>query len=115
MRGKNPEWRKEFAYVYFFEREAPPTPTILGLRTEQYSYIQAHGVWDRFELYDIVKDPDQKNNLLGNVVSGMRYGRFERFIPDPAIKRIHDDLQSRLETELKRLGGRFDPDWSTRG
>ena len=66
---------------------------------------------DRFELYDIVKDPDQRRNLLGNVVSGMRYGRFERFIAGPAVKRLHDDLQARLIAEIKRLGGHFDPEW----
>jgi N-acetylglucosamine-6-sulfatase len=113
LRGVKSDWRKEFAYVYHWEREAPQTPTILGLRTERYSYMQYHGVWDRFELYDIVKDPAQRHNLLGDVKSGMRYGRFERFIADASLRRLHDDLQSRLAAELKRLGGRFDPEWGS--
>ena len=112
LQGQTPEWRKEFAYVYFWEREAPQTPTILGLRTEQYSYMQYHGVWDRWELYDIVKDPDQRNNLLKDAMNGMRYGRLDRFIADPGIRKIHDELQKRLEAEIKRLGGRFDPHWA---
>lgn len=111
LSGRPAPWRTEFAYVYFWEREAPQTPTILGLRTEKYSYMQYHGVWDRFELYDLEQDPHQQRNLLGRVVSGMRYGRFERFIDDPALKKLHDELQSRLIEELRRLGGRFDPSW----
>lgn len=113
LRGQSPaDWRQHFPYVYFWEREAPQTPTILGLRTRQYSYMTYHGVWDRFELYDMNKDPDQRNNLLGDVVSGMNYGRFERFIPSPEVRRLHDSLQSTLTGELARLGGRFDPSWA---
>jgi N-acetylglucosamine-6-sulfatase len=111
LQGRAPEWRKDFVYVYFWEREAPQTPTILGLRTEQYSYMQYHGVWDRWELYDIVKDPDQRHNLIGSAMNGMRYGKLDRFIQDPAIRKTHEELQKRLEAELKRLGGRFDPQW----
>ena len=111
IKGESVDWRQEFAYIYMWEREAPMTPTILGLRTGQYSYMQYHGVWDRFELYDIVKDPGQKVNLLGKVHSGLRYGRFESNIGDPALKSLHDGLQQRLQAELKRLGGRFDPQW----
>jgi N-acetylglucosamine-6-sulfatase len=112
MQGSNSGWRKEFVYAYFWEREAPQTPTIFGLRTDQYSYMTYHGVWDTWELYDIVRDPLERHNLLGETVSGMRYGRFERFIADPATKKLQGDLQARLEAELKRLGGRFDPHWA---
>ena len=69
IRGDTGEWRKDFVYVYFWEREAPQTPTILGLRTERFSYMEYHGVWDRQELYDIQKDPKQQHNLLAGVVS----------------------------------------------
>lgn len=113
LKGEKAEWREEFVYIYLWEREAPMTPTILGLRTDQYSYMQYHGIWDRFELYDIVKDPGQKVNLLGKISSGLRYGRFESYIRDPELKRLHDDLQKRLQNELRRLGGRFDPQWGT--
>jgi N-acetylglucosamine-6-sulfatase len=106
------EWRKEFTYIYFWEREAPQTPTILGLRTEKYSYMQYHGVWDTWELYDIEKDPDQKNNLLAGTVTGMDYGRFDRFIPNPEVRELHADLQKRLFAEVQRLGGRIDPHWA---
>ncbi len=110
LRGETPAgWREDFVYVYLWEREGPMTPTILGLRTGKYSYMQYHGVWDLWELYDIRKDPGQRNNLLGKTVSGMRYGKFERFISDPAVKKLHDELQTRLVAEIGRLGGRFDP------
>ena len=40
---------------------------MLGLRTDKYSYMRYHGIWDCNELYDMDNDPDQMNNLLGDV------------------------------------------------
>ena len=59
------------------------TLAILGLRTDQYSYMQYPGIWDRWELYDVVKDPDQRKNLLGSTLNGMKYGRLDRFVTAP--------------------------------
>jgi len=70
------DWRKAFIYEYFCDPKAVQTPTIIGLRTEQYSYMTYDGVWDTYELYDIKVDPDQKNNLLGHIDFGQRYGTF---------------------------------------
>jgi N-acetylglucosamine-6-sulfatase len=112
LRGETPDWRKDFVYVYFWEREAPMTPTIMGLRTEKHSYMQSYGVWDRWELYDIVQDPDQRHNLLGEALNGMEYGRLERFVREPGLKKVQSELQARLVAEVQRLGGRVDPEWS---
>ena len=57
-------WNNEFAYEYFWEYDFPQTPTTFAVRTDQYKLIQYHGVWDREELYDIVKDPKEMNNLV---------------------------------------------------
>jgi N-acetylglucosamine-6-sulfatase len=61
------EWRTQFVYEYYWERDFPQTPTVLGLRTDRHSFMQYHGVWDLDELYDVQKDPDQMNNLMGDV------------------------------------------------
>jgi len=73
---------------------------------------QYQGVWDLEELYDIRKDPQQRNNLLGDVSNGMNYGRLDRFIADPELKRLRADLQSRMLAEIARLGGRYEPNWN---
>lgn len=112
MAGKPASWRNEFVYFYTWEWEAPQTPTIFALRTEQYSFIKTRGVWDRYEIYDILKDPRQKNNLLAKVYNGYRYGVMGRHIADPTLKKLYDDLNGRLAAEMKRLGLRDVPSFS---
>jgi N-acetylglucosamine-6-sulfatase len=56
-------WNNEFVYEYFWEYDFPQTPTTLALRTDRYKLIQYHGVWDREELYDVINDPAEMNNL----------------------------------------------------
>jgi N-acetylglucosamine-6-sulfatase len=75
LRGDEKNWRTEFVYEYFWERDYPQTPSVIGLRTDEFSFMQYHGVWDLDELYDIRKDPDQMNNLLANVRTTTEGGR----------------------------------------
>jgi arylsulfatase A-like enzyme len=56
-------WNNEFAYEYFWEYDFPQTPTTFAVRTDRYKLIQYHGVWDREELYDVIADPTEMNNL----------------------------------------------------
>ena len=42
------------------------TPTMFGMRTDQYKYIRYQGIWDRNELYDLVNDPHEMYNLIGD-------------------------------------------------
>jgi N-acetylglucosamine-6-sulfatase len=111
--GENVEWRQDFLYEYFVDPAAVQTPTIFGLRTKQYSYMTYHGVWDNYELYDIVEDPQQANNLLGEVVYGQAYGPFiqhaSRQLPDlaPTLKK----LDRRLSEILDESQGQRRPTW----
>lgn len=57
-------WRDSLTYEYYWEYNYPHTPTVFALRTERYKYIQYHGVWDTEELYDLVQDPREQNNLI---------------------------------------------------
>ncbi|WP_342755350.1 sulfatase [Pantoea sp. MBD-2R] len=62
---KNMPPRKDyFVYEYFWEYNFPYTPTTLAIRTPEFKYIQYYGVWDKEELYNIAKDPQEKNNLI---------------------------------------------------
>ena len=63
--GKNVEnWRDDLLYEYYWEFNYPMTPTTFALRTDNYKLIQYHGIWDTEELYDILNDPKEMNNLI---------------------------------------------------
>lgn len=57
-------WREALTYEYYWEFNYPQTPTVFALRTDRYKYIQYHGVWDTEELFDLVADPSEANNLI---------------------------------------------------
>ncbi len=56
-------WRETFFYSYFFEPPYP-TPTSFALITERYKLIET--TWRGYELYDLWKDPEEKNNLAND-------------------------------------------------
>ncbi|MEO7652594.1 MAG: sulfatase [Bryobacteraceae bacterium] len=105
-------WRKEFVYEYYWERDFPQTPTVVGLRTDRYSFMQYHGIWDLDELYDIQADPDQMKNLMAQVRTTTQGGRLFQRIQDPALKALVTDFQNRLWKTLAETGGRREPTWS---
>ncbi len=111
IRGAS-DWRGEFLYEYFWERDYPQTPTVLGLRSDQYSYMHYHGGWDLDELYDVRKDPHQMDNLLGDVRIRTEGGRLFNRIKDPDMKKLVGDLQARMRKILQETGGRMEPTWS---
>jgi N-acetylglucosamine-6-sulfatase len=111
LRGST-EWRKDFLYEYFWERAYPQTPSILGLRTDQYSYMNYHGVWDRDELYDIQVDPEQKNNLLAEAVIENQGGPVSAQIKDPMTKSLVQGFHTRIGQIMRATGGRPEPSWS---
>lgn len=59
-------WRNKIFYEYYWEYDFPHTPTMFGVRTERYKYIKYHGIWDTNELYDLVADPHETNNLIAS-------------------------------------------------
>lgn len=105
------EWRTEFVYEYFWERDFPQTPSVLGLRTDHHSFMQYHGIWDLDELYDLRADPDQMHNLLGGVRTRTEAGRLFYRIQDPDLRRLVADLQNRMGRILDSTGGRREPSW----
>ncbi|HKD08741.1 MAG TPA: sulfatase [Bryobacteraceae bacterium] len=67
LQGKeDPQWRSEFLYEYYWERNFPQTPTMHALRTDRYKYIHYYGLWDLDELYDLQEDPQETTNLILN-------------------------------------------------
>lgn len=111
LAGRASSWRTEFVYEYFWERDFPQTPTVVGLRTDRYSFMQYHGTWDLDELYDLDRDPDQMNNLLANARTTTESGRLFQRIQDPELKKLVGGLQTRLYQTLASNGGRREPSW----
>jgi len=66
LQGDTTGWRTRVYYEYFWEYDFPMTPTVFGVRTDQYKYMRYQGIWDQNELYDIINDPDEKYNLMGD-------------------------------------------------
>jgi N-acetylglucosamine-6-sulfatase len=111
--GKAVDWRKDFLYEYEWEQDYPYTPTITGLRTERYSFMQYQGVWDISELYDLQKDPQQMNNLVRDIRINYQRGRLSMNIPDEERRKLVDSMQARLHEILSQTGG--DPRRSGKG
>lgn len=108
------DWREDFVYEYFIDPKAVQTPTIFGLRNKQYSYMTYHGVWDAYELYDMEQDPNQLNNLLGEVAYGQGYGGLLRYAEQqaPEVYPAARELDDRLTELLTELGGSRQPKWT---
>ncbi len=87
------QWRKSWLYHYNYEKQFPYTPNIRGIRTERWKlvrYPHGDGSPDRHkaELYDLVSDPLELNNL----------------IESPAHVSVIEHLQSELEQQLRATG-----------
>lgn len=64
LMGEHTPWRDRIFYEYYWEHEFPQTPTMHGVRTDDYKYIRYHGVWDTNEFYDLKNDPYETTNLI---------------------------------------------------
>jgi arylsulfatase A-like enzyme len=76
-------------YEYYWEFNYPSTPTTFALRTDDYKFIQYHGVWDTEELYDMKNDPREMDNL----------------IDDPSYLDVVARLRSQLFAQLESARG----------
>lgn len=98
LTGASTPWRESFLYEYFFETSYPQTPTVLGVRTKRWKYMEFHGIWEKQNgraLYDLETDPRETTNLAG--------------------RSEHRAVQRALEVELTALldrhGARRMPSW----
>ena len=98
LRGRDENWREAMLYEYFWERSFPQTPTVFGVRTERYKYMDYHGIFDLNELYDLKKDPKEMHNL----------------IDDPAYYEVRLEMQKRLQDLMKEYGATRVPSFAER-
>jgi len=87
LADETPAWRQSFLYEYFREKTKPSTPTIRGVRTQDWKYTRVPGTDDIDELYHLAVDPHELHNLIA----------------DPGSQKKLVELQ----TELARLRRQF--------
>jgi len=83
--GRRSVWRSDWYYEYFFESPFV-NPTIRGVRTERWKYIEHPETEDISELYDLRTDPWELKNLIDRpsaapVLAEMR-ARLQRLIAE---------------------------------
>jgi arylsulfatase A-like enzyme len=87
MEGQPTDWRKDFLYEYDepgfrLSKQGFPMPHVLAVRGDRYKYIEhLESNADKFELYDLKKDPKEMRNL----------------IDDPAHAQVLSDMKRRLQ------------------
>ena len=89
LEGRAVEWRDSVIYEYYWEWNYPQTPTMFGLRTDQFKYIFYYGLWENDELFDLVADPYEENNLA----------------LQPGYRAQVNELRRELFTQLEATGG----------
>ncbi|MBI3857628.1 MAG: sulfatase [Planctomycetes bacterium] len=65
FKDQKAEFRKDWLYEYYEYPDAHKVRPQRGLRTEQWKLIHYHQAPEEFELYDLEKDPWEKENLYG--------------------------------------------------
>ena len=68
LRGERPEWRKSVLIEYFSDTVFPRIRDMgyRAVRTERYKYIDYLELDGMDELYDLVVDPFELDNLVGS-------------------------------------------------
>jgi len=86
LKGKTPaDWRKEHYYHYYEYPGVHSVKRHYGIRTERYILIHFYRDIDEWELYDLMKDPLELNNVYN----------------DPAYAKTREVLKTKL-TELRK-------------
>jgi hypothetical protein len=114
LTGQNVAWRDSFLYEYFWERNFPQTPTVLGVRTDRFKFMKFHGTWDRMELYDLQNDPDELHNLIGDAMVRHEAASTDVIAAqkaDPEIQPLLKEMEQRLAQLLKETGCSPEPNW----
>jgi hypothetical protein len=79
--------------------------------------MKYHGVWDRYEIYDLENDPDEMNNLVGDFKISTEGGQLDHLIRQTApddIKALFNDLDGKLNALLKETGCLAEGSWKAR-
>ena len=112
--GSDIEWRDAWLYEYFWERAFPQTPTVVGVRGDRYKFMRYHGVWDKYELYDLKNDPHEMHNLLGDFIQDDEAGSLGHLIRRRATGETNaafETMSRKLFDLLEETGCAAEPNW----
>lgn len=115
--GSRADRRDAWFYEYFWERSFPQTPTVIGVRTDRHKFMQYHGVWDRYELYDLKNDPDEMNNLLAEFMIESQAGQLDGLIQRQArgdVQDVYMNMRKLLDRLIDETGCAPEPNWMRR-
>ena len=102
LQGKKPkDWRRSIYYRYYHDPGHHNTVAHLGVRTQTHKLIH-YWKQDAYEMFDLLKDPLEQNNLLFNNASES----------NPEVAKRFAELKaelSRLQVEFKDDGQYADP------
>ncbi len=87
LEGKPAKWRDAFLYEYFAEKPYPEVPSMVGVRTTRWKYIEYPGDGINAELYDLKDDPTELKNLA----------------QDPAYAKKVEEMKARLARLKKEM------------
>ena len=76
--------------------------------------MRFHGIWDKYEMYDIEKDPKEMDNLLGGFLQRNESGTLDQLIRRTAEADVKDTflaLDKRLNELLDSYGCAREPNW----
>ena len=89
LKGKTPRnWRKSVYYHYYEYPAVHSVKRHYGLRTDRYKLVHFYYDIDEWELYDLMKDPREMNNVYD----------------DPTYAKVVKDLHDELQRLRKQYG-----------
>ena len=77
-KGTPEKWQRDAAYYHYYEYPAEhQVKRHYGIATKQFKIIHFYYDVDEWELYDLLKDPNEQNNLIEHpeyelVVTGLK-------------------------------------------
>jgi arylsulfatase A-like enzyme len=103
LKGETPpDWRKSFYYRYYHDPGHHNTRAHYGVRTERDKLIY---FWtkDQWEYYDLVKDPQELNNMYGNPAVEQRVAALKK-----ELQRLKTEVEDNDRFALKQPPGGVD-------